>query len=81
MLKDLQIKVIVENVEQKQSSKGSNYYLVSYYVDLGQKFPTLVTDFSFDAVPLGEQNLNISFISDRNKNLAIQKTFSPLLAK
>lgn len=81
MLKDLQTKVIVETVEKKQSAKGSDYYLVSYYVDLGQKFPTLVTDFSFDSVPVGEQLLTISFISDRNKNLAIQKTFSSLIAK
>lgn len=81
MLKDLQIKVSIENVEKKQSSKGTEYYLVSYYVDLGEKFPILVTDFSFDPIPVGEKMLNISFISDRNKNLAIQKTFSPLVAK
>ena len=70
--------VDVVSVDKKISSKtGAEYYLISGYVDLGEKYPSSVTEFSFTPVPLGKQKLAVSLISDRNKNLSLNKEWVP----
>lgn len=75
------IKVDVFECEEKVSKSGGIYYLVSYYIGLGGKYPEKVTDFSFTPVLKGEYLLSISLISDRNKSLAIEKQFNNIVNK
>lgn len=81
-MKISEIKVDVVECEEKVSPKsGATYYLVTYYIGLGGKYPEKVTDFSFSPVAKGEHLLSISLISDRNKNLSIEKQFDKLVSK
>lgn len=73
------IDIDVVSVDKKISSKtGAEYYLVSGYVDLGEKYPSAITEFTFTPVQLGKQKMAVSLISDRNKNLSLNKEFVPL---
>lgn len=70
------LNINVVNCEERMSSKGTPYYLVTYYADLGNMYPDLVTDFNFKPVSKGESKLVLHLESDRNKNLSLVKKFS-----
>lgn len=75
------ISVQVLSCEQKTSAKsGSIYYIVSYYAWLGSEYPDLISDYSPEPVGLGKQNIQITLVSDRNKNLGLVRKFLPVKA-